>query len=159
MLMRKTVFVSIFVATLFLSGCFGSQMATETQEEYEPVVWEFTAYEPIGDPFNGGNMEDGDIMLEMTQGTDLDYERVSISVQKWGGGSDVWFPECSQTGETNCWDRNDPYDNTTWDVNTAIKISTDNEGNYSVTITIDDCMGPSDCVPLGETTYTHETEE
>lgn len=143
----------MLVATLFLSGCLGSNLATEAQEGYEPVIWEFTAYEPMGDPFNGGNLEDGNIRLEMTQGRDLDYERVSISV------SDVWFPECNQPGETNCWDRDDPYDNTTWDVDTAIEIITDNEGNYSVTITVKDCIIASDCVFLGETYYTHEEEE
>ena len=157
--MKRMIFLPIFVATLFLSGCFGGELATETQEEYEPVVWEFTASEPLyafSDDPDEQNPYDGHIKLEMTQGIDLDYTRVDISVQKWGG-SDVWFPECSQPDETNCWDREDYYDNETWDVGDDIKLISEHEGNYSVTITIKDCYGG--CVPLGETTYTHEKEE
>ena len=150
----------ILVVVLLLSGCLGGDEATETQDEYEPIVWEFTATEPLyafsEDP-DEQNPYDGHINLEMTQGVDLDYTRVDISVQKWGGGSVVWFPECSEPGETNCWDREDYYDNETWDVGSEINLISEHEGNYSVTITIKDCYGG--CVKLGETNYTHEKEE
>ena len=157
--MRNKTFLPVLTATLLLSGCLGSDMATETQEEFEPVVWEFNANEPIyafSDDPDEQNTYDGHIQLEMTQGQDLDYPRVSIWVQKWGG-SDVWFPECSQPDETNCWDREDYYDNETWDVGSSIKLISEHEGNYSVTIRVQDCYGG--CVTLGETNYTHEREE
>ena len=158
--MQREFSMPILVVVLLLSGCLGGDEATETQDEYEPIVWEFTATEPLyafsEDP-DEQNPYDGHINLEMTQGVDLDYTRVDISVQKWGGGSVVWFPECSEPGETNCWDREDYYDNETWDVGSEINLISEHEGNYSVTITIKDCYGG--CVKLGETNYTHEKEE
>lgn len=149
---KRIIFVFALAVLLPLSGCLGLAPANE---DGDLVLYSFDADEPIC--FDGGGcgdgIDDGEIILEMIKGGDIAYSVVRISV------GDVDLPECGQGEETNCWDKSDAYDNI-WSVDDYIRLYTDNEGTYSVTITVMEYgEEPYGNTVLGEVYYSHEVSE
>ena len=154
--MKKNVILVFALAALLpLSGCLGGDMAP-ANEDGGLVMWEFDAREPIcidTPAYCGDGVDDGEIIVEMVNGEDISYSVVRIYV------SDVELSECSQGEETNCWDKSDSYDDI-WSVDDNIRLYTDNEGSYSVTIKVMEYgEEPYGNKLLDELTYYHEVEE
>ena len=154
--MKKSIILVFALAALLpLSGCLGGDMAS-TVENGSLVAWEFDAQEPIcidTPAYCGDGVDDGEIILSMVNGEDISYSVVRIAV------SDVELPECGQGEETNCWDKSDSGDNI-WSVDESIKLYTDNEGTYSVSIKVMEYSEePYGNKVMGEVTYSHEVAE
>lgn len=152
---KKMVLAFVLAALLPLSGCLAGDMAP-ANEDGALFMYNFEAREPIcidTPAYCGDGVDDGEILLYMVSGGDISYSVVRIYV------SDVELPECNQGEETNCWDKSDPYDNI-WSVDDNIRLYTDNEGTYSVTIQVMEYgEEPYGNTILGEVTYSHEVAE
>tara|TARA_B100000900_G_scaffold245639_1_gene208868 strand:- start:6455 stop:6919 length:465 start_codon:yes stop_codon:yes gene_type:complete len=149
------IFVFSLAALLPLSGCLGGDLAP-VNEDGGLVLWEFDAREPIcidTPAYCGDGVDDGEIILNMVNGEDISYSVVRIYV------SDVELSMCGQGEEANCWDKSDSYDDI-WSVDQNVRLYTDNEGTYSVSIKVMEYgEEPYGNTYLDEVTYYHEVAE